>query len=65
MIVVLGEAKTYTSDVDYWVSKNIGIIKMGIKESATELVTYTQKLIVASESYYQKYFRYFYIYKLI
>jgi hypothetical protein len=41
--VVLGEAKTYTSDVDYWGLKNIGIIKMAIKESAKELVTYTQK----------------------
>lgn len=43
MVVASGEVKTYTSDVDYWVAKNIGIIKMATKEGTTELVSYTLK----------------------
>lgn len=39
----IGEATAYTSSIDYWVSKNIGIIKIATKDSTTELLTYTLK----------------------
>lgn len=43
VVVEIGEASAYTSYVDYWVSKNIGIIKMATKDSTTELLTYSLK----------------------
>lgn len=43
VVVEMGEATAYTSYIDYWVSKNIGIVKMATKDSTTELLTYTLK----------------------